>query len=182
MILSPLAPAFTPNTAQFAIYNNGVPCMVSAGKRGESEIIAGLSDEVLDIIFPLTAEDVAEMEECDAFVEVLATLSLLEDRESVYRARFDDFHSKRWEARREEGLVGRPHAVRNTIKPKKHFALGKHVESEKSIVKVDPSTKQSQMMQARHRSSADAKSMRVPSNMKRYASVTRPIVQPRKQY
>ena len=180
MILSPLAPTFTPNTAQFAIYNNGVPSMVSAGEKGESEIIAGLSDEVLDIIFPLTAQDVAEMEECDAFVDVLATLSLLEDQECVYRQHFEQFHRKRWESRRENGLVGRPRPARNTISPKTYKSIGKRQE-EKTLVRFDPQKRHANSAPVKSFNKVESKARRVSRKFKSFSCSGRPIVQPRKQ-
>ena len=180
MLLSPLAPAFSPNTAHFAIYNNGVPSMISAGERGESEIIAGLSDEVLDNFFPLTAQDVAEMEECDAFVEVLATLSLLEDQEQTYRERFESFHSKRWEARREDGLIGRPRAARNTIEPKIHRGLSQTKE-EKTMVRFDPIKRQGDMIHKKNHQKSESKALKASRKFKNFGCSGRPILQPRKQ-
>ena len=181
MLLSPLAPAFTPSKPEFAIYNDGVPCMISAGERGEVEIIAGLSDEVLDIIFPLTAEDAAELEECDSFVETLATLSILEDQETLFRQRFHDFHVKRWEARREEGLIGRPHPKRNTIKPKIHRNLKMGREDETNIVSFAHSLKQKERLSLKKLNKAENKSLKAQKKMKSFVSNTRPIIQPRKQ-
>jgi len=180
MILSPLAPDFTPNNVHFAIYNNGVPSMISASKRGESEIIAGLSDEVLDMIFPLTAEDVAEMEECDAFVEVLATLSLLEDQEFTYRERFGSFHTKRWEARREDGLLGRPRAARNTIEPKIHRGLGQ-IREDHPLVRFNPNKKHIEIVRKKNFHGIESKALKASRKFKNFGYSGRPILQPRKQ-
>jgi hypothetical protein len=107
MLLSPLAKPFEPSLSTsrngasfFHIYNNGVPSMIHAS--GEFEIIEGVSDEAIENIFPPTLEELHEMDEVDVFVEMLAEIAILEDRDEAARS-FADV-KKRWAARRKEGV------------------------------------------------------------------------------
>mmetsp|Transcript_19016 Transcript_19016/g.27018 ORF Transcript_19016/g.27018 Transcript_19016/m.27018 type:complete len:197 (+) Transcript_19016:82-672(+) len=105
MYLSPLAVPFEPtarcnNAALFHIYNNGVPSMVNL--CGEYPVIEGISDEAIETLFPPTLEEIQEMEEVDFFVELLAEIDVLEDRDLRARS-FADI-KKRWSSRRKEGV------------------------------------------------------------------------------
>ena len=85
---------------EFYIYNNGVPSMIDVD--GEWKIIGGVSDEAIEEFFPPTIEEIQEMEEVDLFVELLAEMAVLEDREENARS-FADI-KKRWAARRKDGV------------------------------------------------------------------------------
>jgi hypothetical protein len=107
MLLSPLATPFEPSLSTscngapyFHIYNNGVPSMVHVS--GEFEIIHGVSDEAIEQLFPPTLEELQEMDEVDVFVEMLAEMAILEDRDESARS-FADI-KKRWASRRKEGV------------------------------------------------------------------------------
>jgi hypothetical protein len=117
-VLSPLAKPFHPMMGQDVnsiIYNDGVPSLAFQGSP--SQFLHTIQDEALDEAFPPTAEDAAELEAVELFVEMLATLSFLEDREEATRA-VQTGLKKRWEARRE--LVGRPKAAKHLVKPVVH--------------------------------------------------------------
>lgn len=95
------------------IFNDGIPSLLPVG----SDIIRGISDEAIDECFPPTAEEVAEMEVVDHFVNTLAALDLLEEREE--RVRLDlSILPKRWAVRRE--LNGKPRPARSEIPAKSH--------------------------------------------------------------
>lgn len=154
-ILSPLASPFLPfssgNEYQYfggsssaspefaAIYNNGVPSMVVTGDHnhgGECTVLHNLSDETIEELFPPSAEEAAELDSVDSFVEVLADLSILEESEEKARHDFGKIAGKRWEVRREQGLVGRPKPARTTSAESSHH-LGPMNEKETSLVGHD---------------------------------------------
>jgi hypothetical protein len=114
-VLSSLATPFHPQTfhepVNLAIFNDGVPsCTFQEGQ--ETMLLHGITDDALDEAFPPNASEAAELEATEFFVNLMANLAFLEDREEA--ARSDDHAGlkKRWAARRE--LVGRP-------KPPKHL-------------------------------------------------------------
>jgi hypothetical protein len=117
-VLSPLAKPFHPSIGQevnSVIYNDGVPSLSFFGS--DSDFLHLIEDETLDEAFPPSAQDAAELEAVELFVEMMAALSYLEDKEEATRA----VHSglkKRWEARRE--LVGRPKLAKNLVKQVVH--------------------------------------------------------------
>jgi hypothetical protein len=77
----------------------------------EHEVVQHIPDEAIEEMFPPSAEDVAEMEAADDFVETMAWLSYLDECDEQARFNFAGL-KKRWEARREAGLVGKPHPPR----------------------------------------------------------------------
>lgn len=179
-VLSPLAKPFHPLMGQDVnsiIYNDGVPALAFQGSP--SQFLHTIEDETLDEAFPPSAEDAAELEAVEIFVEMMATLSYLEDKEEAAR----DLHSglkKRWEARRE--LVHRP-------KPAKHLV--------KSVVHAQPNTVGSldivvfdhshvlQEHRLRQRESAHMAKLSMPKknngNKMSMMHQHKPIQQPRKQ-
>jgi len=70
--------------------------------------LGGISDEAIDC-FPPTDEDLAELEAMDQYIEMLCYLEAVEQKEEDKRT-FRN-HRKRFEARRQEGLVGKPRSV-----------------------------------------------------------------------
>lgn len=96
--------ACPPNPSlEFAIYNDGQPCLMATCEAEVSEILHGIQDEALDENFPPDAQEAAELEEVDTFNEIQALLALLEERDEQARSGFRHI-KKRWEARRREGL------------------------------------------------------------------------------
>ena len=118
-VLSPLAKPFHPLMGQdvnSVIYNDGIPSLSFQGSN--SDFLHSIQDEALDEAFPPSAEEAAELEAVEVFVEMMATLSYLEDREEATRSVHAGL-KKRWEARRE--LVGRPKPAKNLVKPVIHM-------------------------------------------------------------
>ena len=110
--LSPLSPAFSPSMGfeqvGICICNDGMPSLCPANVHEEVSILSGIDDDALDEYFPPTAEEAAEIEEAEEFVITMASLALLEEREEHARANFGALLPKRWKARRQQGLVGKP--------------------------------------------------------------------------
>ena len=79
-----------------------------------SLVLHNISDDAIDEAFPPGPEDAAELDAVDDFIDTLVDLSFLEDREERSRNTFD-FVQKRWEARRGEGLKGKPHPARSIL-------------------------------------------------------------------
>lgn len=109
-VLSPTAKPFQP--VEFAIFNDGVPSSVYYGSHPEHEVLMHIEDDALDEKFPPSASDAAEIEAVEAFVDLMAWLSFLDEHEESARTSFKGF-PKRWESRRAAGLIGKPHAVKN---------------------------------------------------------------------
>mmetsp|Transcript_105811 Transcript_105811/g.296225 ORF Transcript_105811/g.296225 Transcript_105811/m.296225 type:complete len:181 (-) Transcript_105811:258-800(-) len=117
-VLSPFAQPFHPimgEEVQPTIYNNGIPSMTFLGS--EHDFLCSITDETLDEAFPPTAQEAAELEAAEFFVELMANLASLEESEEAARSLHDGL-KKRWEARR--GLVGKPRAARHIISPVNH--------------------------------------------------------------
>lgn len=126
-ILSPLAEPFVPtrsgyqNYASFAaIYNDGIPEGVVVGNHADHDIIHNIPDDAIDEIFPPSAYDAAELDAVDEFLAAMVDLSFLEEREEKTRANYAHHLAKRWEARRQTGLSGRPHKIKAGIRPTTH--------------------------------------------------------------
>jgi len=111
-LLSPLAEPFLPHpifynqpALQFSIFNDGIPTLYPVDQH---DIVTGISDEAIEDHFPPTMDELAELEEVDFFVQMLAHLDLLESREEQSRD-FADL-TKRWSTRRKEGAKNnKPH-------------------------------------------------------------------------
>jgi hypothetical protein len=156
----------------FAIYNNGVPSLVLTTEQDIYDILHGIEDPME--CFPPDAQDAAELEACEAFVETMAVLAMLEEAEEKARHHFSHIR-KRWEVRRQRGLVGRPKpANKQSFPSKPHLARCAVQHPELSLIKAWP---------APHKNKTFAP-MRVP--MKPTAMhvpvMHRPIQQPRKHY
>jgi len=96
---------------EFAIFNNGIPSSVFYGMHPEHEVVQHIPDEAIEELFPPTAEDAAEMEAADDFVETMAWLSYLDECDEQARFNFAGC-GRRWAARRRDGLLGKPHPPR----------------------------------------------------------------------
>lgn len=102
-----------------AIYNEGIPSMVLKSEDAVSQILHGIQDEALDEEFPPDAQEAAELEAVEIFVEMMAQLSLLEEMEERARTSFSHI-KKRWEARRKEGLKNRPRSPKHMVDRSDH--------------------------------------------------------------
>merc|ERR1711862_484232 len=120
---------------EFVIYSDGVP--VCTADDDGTKVLHGISDEAIDEAFPPTVDEQAELETVDEFLEILAELSILEESEEAARRTFCHI-KKRWEARREEGLIGKPKPMKADVQPKKS-----HCESKSTDVVVRSLTKKS---------------------------------------
>lgn len=179
MLLSPLATPFQPSSSSSmngVIFNDGVPSLVS----NDNEILHGIQDETIDECFPCDAADAAELEAVEMFVDILATLSVLEEREERARASFTGF-PKRWEARREEGLVGKPKPSHGSIELVDHVHVGKAVTT-KDLVLVDHRLTPAAILESRQRAREESRRInsRTEKKMGRI-NQPRPLQQPRKQ-
>mmetsp|Transcript_20099 Transcript_20099/g.57009 ORF Transcript_20099/g.57009 Transcript_20099/m.57009 type:complete len:180 (+) Transcript_20099:279-818(+) len=114
-MLSAQASPFVPLSFEpVVIFNDGVPAMVA---QDEHEVLHNIPDEAIDEAFPPTAEEAAELEEAEHYVNLMARLALMEEREEA--ARNDHIGlAKRWEARRE--LVGRPRQAKHLVSHVEH--------------------------------------------------------------
>jgi hypothetical protein len=119
-VLSPLAEPFHPlvgvSVPNAIIYNDGVPCLAFQGS--ESEFLHFITDETIDEVFPPDAQEAAEIEAMEIFVDLMANLSYLEEREEAARSVEHTGLKKRWEARRE--LEGRPRPAKHSVSPAMH--------------------------------------------------------------
>lgn len=105
------------------IYNDGIPSLSFQGS--DTEFLHSITDEAIDEAFPPNAQEAAELEAVEIFVEMMASLAQLEEREEM--TRFSEDHNglgKRWEARRE--LKNKPRPAKHSVKPvvhsQKHYA------------------------------------------------------------
>jgi len=99
------------------IYNDGIPSCSFQGS--DTEFLHSIADEAIDEAFPPSAQEAAELEAVEMFVEMMANLAHLEEREEM--TRFSENHpglGKRWEARRE--LNGKPRPAKHSVKPVIH--------------------------------------------------------------
>jgi hypothetical protein len=128
-ILSANAQPFHPFYApvNIAIFNDGVPSLTLMTESDLTKILHGIQDDALDEGFPPDAQDAAELEAAEAFVETMADLARMEEREEEAR---DFVHiKKRWEVRRSEGLIGRPHAAKHSVDPVMHLPKATGISS-----------------------------------------------------
>lgn len=185
MILSPLAAPFHPTfePVNLAIYNDGVPTL-AVPDEAERELLHGIQDDALDEGFPPDALDAAELEAVETFVEMMAALSLLEDRETRARESFIGL-AKRWKARRVAGLLDRPRPARHLIEMIDH-QRGKALNAIRvtDVVPYSPNCPKSiqslcnrQQQHEKHMSKASIKAGKNLGKNQR-----KPLQQPRKNY
>lgn len=99
------------------IYNDGIPSC--SFKGSDTEFLHTITDEAIDEAFPPSAQEAAELEAVEMFVEMMAMLSHMEEKEEL--TRFSDEHTglgKRWQARRE--LKSKPRPAKHSVKPVVH--------------------------------------------------------------
>jgi hypothetical protein len=179
--LSADAPPFCPGATypiEIAIYNNGVPSMMLVSEEDIYNVLHGIEDILKT--YPPDATDAAELELADDFVEAMAMMDFLEELEE--RARTGDFvfFTKRWEARRAEGLKGRPHPPKHWVDPVIHLtgsATSKN-QDVKALVKKLPSPANDKYLTRENNRQINKK-----MGMQYHNHHTRgiPIYQPRKQ-
>lgn len=186
MLLSPLAPAFSPSLrpdqCDIAIYNDGVPCMCPADQHSESCILEGIGEEALDEFFSPTAQEAAEIEAAEIFVSMMARLALLEEREEQARQDLNSMLPKRWEARREQGLVGKPRPAHVRSTSNDRNAHDKPVVRETRLVPHEHRHKDLQLTEYVSRERTRAQLHRVPTKIpkQKRAHYRMPIQQPNK--
>lgn len=111
MLLSPLAQPYQPKDVPAGIvFNDGVP----SAMLSDHDIVQGYTGEALDENFPPSAQDAAELEAVEMFVDIMATLAMMEENEERARTSFCHIQ-KRWEARREDGLVKKPRPAKHSV-------------------------------------------------------------------
>lgn len=99
------------------IYIDGIPTCSFQGS--DTEFLHSITDEAIDEAFPPSAQEAAELEAVEMFVEMMANLAHLEEKEEM--TRFSEDHTglgKRWMARRE--LKGKPRPAKHSINPVIH--------------------------------------------------------------
>ena len=177
-VLSPLAQPFHPimgDVVHPTIFNDGVPSLMFAGSK--AEFLQSFTDETLDEAFPPTAEDAAELEDVDFFVNLMANLAVLEEKEEAARSLHAGL-KKRWEARR--GLHGKPRAAKHLVQRVNHGEP--HLLDSKEVVIHDPTPL---LVEHRMRAQENSK-MTKPLFKQKVANNNfghkRPIQQPRKNY
>jgi len=184
-LLSPLAPAFSPSEGfrevGICICNDGMPSLCPANVHAEASILSGIGDDALDEYFPPTAQEAAEIEAAEVFVFMMANLDLLEEREEHARADFGSMLPKRWEARREEGLLGKPRPAfeRPFQETKAHDTKPVH---ETRLVPHERHHKDLALTEYASRERARAELQRIPTKMpkQKRAHYRKPIQQPSK--
>ena len=142
-------------------------------------IVQGYQDDALDENFPPSAEEAAELEAVEMFVDILATLSLLEDREEKARASFCHIQ-KRWEARREGGLKGKPKPPKHLVDSVNHDTTSKQLKTT-DLVPFAHTNRElaAALLQSRRQLREETKRVNNPKIRANQAQ-PRPLQQPRK--
>lgn len=185
-MLSPLAAPFHPTISmpfsmyepsEFVIYSDGIPVLVSTDADNKA-VLQGISDEAIDEVFPPTLDEQAELETVDEFNEILAELSVLEESEEEARRTFCHI-KKRWEARREEGLIGKPKPMK-ALDGHKQQRKNSHCESRSTDVELRSTKKlsRSDQLPVKH-IKEERKHFATPKNVRGFHN-SKPIHQPRK--
>ncbi|CAB9520335.1 expressed unknown protein [Seminavis robusta] len=178
MLLSPLATPFQPafGSSNAVVFNDGVPCMV----EDIHDVIQGYQDETLDESFPPSAQEAAELEAVETFVDIMATLSLLEEREEKARSSFCHV-KKRWEARRVDGLVGKPHPAFHSVNSVKRNS-GKQLKTTDLVPFLLSAAPNTALLQNQQRTQArdEYRRMRAENKARSTHQQPRPLQQPRK--
>ncbi|KAL3912088.1 MAG: hypothetical protein SGILL_007024 [Bacillariaceae sp.] len=175
-VLSPFAKPFHPfmKEVNSVIYNDGIPSLSFQGS--DSDFLHSIQDEALDEAFPPSAEEAAELEAVEIFVEMMANFAYMEAREEAARSVHAGL-KKRWEARRE--LKGRPKPAMHLIKPVIHIQPS--TAGTKDLISYDHSNV---LEEHRMRQRGQARMARL-AYPKKYSKGMghhqKPIQQPRKQ-
>ena len=109
------------------IYVDGIPscCHYS---NCMSEFTHSIADEAIDEAFPPSAQEAAELEAVEIFVEMMANLAHLEEKEDVMRFERKGL-GKRWMARRE--LRSKPRPPKHSIRLVDHNNANRYKEEAK---------------------------------------------------
>jgi hypothetical protein len=196
MKLSPFAKEFQPtmedpavtvtgDDIHLCIFNDGVPSLVMASESDVTNLLHGISDNAIDENFPPTAQEAAELEDVEAFVEMMASFADQEAREERARVSFDHV-KKRWETRRADGLIGRPRPAKHSVEPVNHNQP--KLSSSNELVKSSEVHSQRMLLKHQKLHQKDLefrnKHMDMGANKKGASSLgghqRRPIQQPRK--
>jgi hypothetical protein len=178
-VLSPLAEPFRPHASvavpNAIIYNDGIPCLAFQGS--ESEFLHYITDETIDEVFPPDAQEASEIEAMELFVDLMANLAYLEEKEEDLRSMEHPGFKKRWEARRE--LVDRPHPAKHLVTPVIHNQPRN--EDLKDLVALPPHP--NVYLEHRMRQREVTRMARLPKKCNKKSTATyhqKPIQQPRK--
>lgn len=157
-----------------AIYNDGIPSMTVPNEEGLTRVLHGIEDPVDQ--FPPDAEEAFELEMTENFVEEMANLAILEERETQARNGFTHY-KKRWEVRRATGPSGRPKKPMHLIVPVEHGPKRPY-----SITDLVVSSRHHRAHLQYKMHAEELKQRTEPRGMKMTAmNHTQPIQQPRKQ-
>jgi len=131
------------------IYNDGIPSFTFHGS--DSEFLHSITDEAIDEAFPPTAQEAAELEAVEIFVEMMATLSRLEEREEKTRLSedHDGLGKKRWAARRE--LKGKPRPAKHSVSKSMHGRRPRKEEKATDLIAFDESSSNGALRELRMR-------------------------------
>ena len=155
-----------------AIYNDGIPSMTVPSEEGRCEILHGIEDPLDQ--FPPDAEDAFEIEMAEKFVEEMANLALLEERDQRARTGFTHV-KKRWEVRR-ANPHGRPKPATHLVVPANHVP-----NKAANITTLVVSSRHHRVNMQNKMRAQELKQRTEPRNMKMTAMKhTQPIQQPRK--
>eukprot|EP00574_Skeletonema_japonicum_P004641 CAMPEP_0201723698 /NCGR_PEP_ID=MMETSP0593-20130828/7650_1 /ASSEMBLY_ACC=CAM_ASM_000672 /TAXON_ID=267983 /ORGANISM="Skeletonema japonicum, Strain CCMP2506" /LENGTH=173 /DNA_ID=CAMNT_0048214829 /DNA_START=114 /DNA_END=635 /DNA_ORIENTATION=- len=126
---------------EFAIYNEGRPSCTFYGNQSEHDVLQCINEEAIETCFPPSAEDAAELDAAEDFVETMAWLSFLDECDERARFSFEGL-GKRWSARRAAGLIGKPNPMREGVvvsRPRAGtFTTGGSSISETDLVSYTP--------------------------------------------
>lgn len=144
-VLSPLATPFVPTRegyqefASFSgLYNDGVTAGVFYGNHVDHTVIHNIPDDSIEEIFPPSAADAAELDAVDDFLRAMVDLSFLEEDEEKTRENYGHYLKKRWEARRQNGLLGKPHTFsRSGMQNMNHAFANMLKPNERKLVHFD---------------------------------------------
>lgn len=164
------------------IYNDGIPALSFQGS--DSEFLHSITDEAIDEAFPPNAQEAAELEAVEIFVEMMANLAHLEEREEM--TRFSDEHTglgKRWVARRE--LKNKPRPPKHLVKLVVH-GQKPHATKTDDLVIFDPEQNHASLKEHRMIQRETERMARLTTPHRNKVATNRhkkqmPIQQPRKQ-
>lgn len=164
------------------IYNDGIPSCSFQGS--DTDFLHSITDEAIDEAFPPSAQEAAELEAVEMFVEMMANLAHLEEKEE--KTRFSEDHTglaKRWIARRE--LQSKPRPAKHSVTPVVH-RNGSNEAKITDLIAFDTERSHSALKEHRMRQREAERMARLTTPHKNKVVTNRhkshmPIQQPRKQ-
>lgn len=181
-VLSPQAAPFHPHVyyepINLAVFNDGVPSLTFRS-GSETEILHGIPDEAIDEAFPPTAEEAAELEACEIFVDLMVNLAMMEEREDAIRRTHAGLQ-KRWEARRKQ--IAHPRPPKNVVQRVNHGDSHHLFGDTTSIVAFDHSDSLFEHKMRAKENSRMAKPIVSKKMGRSHMTFKKPIQQPRKTY